>query len=75
VGITEENLSKIFEPYFTTHEAGTGLGLTQVFKIIKEHKGEISVNSKEGEGTDFEILLPVYQKVVNMIEYNEGVKK
>jgi len=58
------------------------LGLTQVFKIIKEHKGEISVSSKEGEGTDFEILLPVIQKVVNMIEYNgvshdeeEGVKK
>jgi len=75
VGITEENLSKIFEPYFTTHEAGTGLGLTQVFKIIKEHKGEISVNSKEGEGTDFEILLPVIQKVVNMIEYNDGVNK
>jgi len=74
VGISEENLSKIFEPYFTTNEAGTGLGLTQVFKIIREHKGEISVNSKEGEGTDFEILLPVIQKVVNMIEYNDGVK-
>jgi PAS domain S-box-containing protein len=74
VGISDKNLSKIFEPYFTTNEAGTGLGLTQVFKIIKEHKGEISVNSKEGEGTDFEILLPVIQKVVNMIEYNDGVK-
>jgi len=74
VGISEENLSKIFEPYFTTNEAGTGLGLTQVFKIIREHKGEISVNSKEGEGTDFEILLPVIQKVVNMIGYNDGVK-
>jgi len=71
VGISRENLSKIFEPYFTTNEAGTGLGLTQVFKIIREHKGEISVNSKEGEGTDFEIILPVIQKVVNMIEYNE----
>jgi len=77
VGISEENLLKIFEPYFTTNEAGTGLGLTQVFKIIKEHKGEISVNSKEGEGTDFEILLPVIQKVVNMIGYNgkEAVKE
>jgi PAS domain S-box-containing protein len=77
VGISEENLSKIFEPYFTTNEAGTGLGLTQVFKIIKEHKGEISVSSKEGEGTDFEILLPVFQKVIRMIGYNEkdGVKK
>ncbi|MDR2943164.1 MAG: PAS domain S-box protein [Treponema sp.] len=71
VGISEENLSKIFEPYFTTRESGTGLGLTQVFKIIREHKGEISVSSKEGEGTDFEILLPVLQKVVRMIEYND----
>jgi PAS domain S-box-containing protein len=78
IGISDENLSKIFEPYFTTHEAGTGLGLTQVFKIIKEHKGEISVSSKVGEGTDFEILLPVFQKVVRMIEFNEekdGEKK
>jgi PAS domain S-box-containing protein len=77
VGICEENLSKIFEPYFTTNEAGTGLGLTQVFKIVKEHKGEISVSSKEGEGTDFEILLPVRQKVIRMIGYNEkdGVTK
>jgi signal transduction histidine kinase len=77
IGISEDNLSKIFEPYFTTREAGTGLGLTQVFKIIKEHKGEISVSSREGEGTDFEILLPVFQKSTKMIGYNEkdGVKK
>lgn len=58
-GIPEENLPKIFEPYFTTKETGTGLGLTLTFKIIKEHGGEISVRSREGEGTAFTITLPL----------------
>jgi PAS domain S-box-containing protein len=67
IGISEENLAKIFEPYFTTKPDGTGLGLTLVFKIIKEHQGEISVDSKEGEGTLFEISLPIPQKDCRMI--------
>ena len=58
-GIAEENLSKIFEPYFTTKETGTGLGLTNVYKIVKEHNGDISVESKVGVGTTFNIRLPV----------------
>jgi PAS domain S-box-containing protein len=57
-GISAENFPKIFEPYFTTKDAGTGLGLTVVFKIIKEHKGDINVVSREGEGTAFTITLP-----------------
>jgi PAS domain S-box-containing protein len=61
-GISEENLSKIFEPYFTTKETGTGLGLTLVFKIVREHQGEISVKSKVGEGSSFTITLPAIQK-------------
>jgi signal transduction histidine kinase len=69
-GISEENLAKIFEPYFTTKENGTGLGLTLVFKIIREHQGEISVDSREGEGTAFEITLPVQQKDHRLIAYN-----
>ncbi|MDR2923793.1 MAG: PAS domain-containing protein [Treponema sp.] len=70
IGISEENLSKIFEPYYTTRDAGTGLGLTMVYKIIKEHQGEISVDSREGGGTDFRIILPVpVQK--HMIEYQK----
>jgi len=71
VGISEKNLSKIFEPYFTTKEAGTGLGLTMVYKVIREHKGEISVDSREGEGANFEIVLPIPQKERRMIAYNE----
>lgn len=58
-GIPEENLPKIFEPYFTTKETGTGLGLTLTFKIVKEHGGEIAVRSREGEGTAFTITLPL----------------
>lgn len=70
VGISEENLTKIFEPYFTTRDNGTGLGLTLVFKIIREHQGEISVDSREGEGTNFEISLPIHQKERRLITYN-----
>ncbi|MDR2768253.1 MAG: PAS domain-containing sensor histidine kinase [Treponema sp.] len=61
-GIPQENLSKIFEPYFTTKEQGSGLGLTLVFKIVREHQGEIAVKSKEGEGACFTITLPIPQK-------------
>lgn len=61
-GISEELLTKIFEPYFTTKKNGTGLGLTITFKIIKEHSGDISLESKEGKGSTFTIHLPVPQK-------------
>lgn len=71
-GISGEHLKKIFEPYFTTKENGTGLGLTMVFKIIREHHGEISVDSREGEGSNFEIVLPEYQKERRLIAYNAG---
>lgn len=57
-GIPEENISKIFEPYFSTKETGTGLGLAIVFKIIDIHHGTIDVESREGEGTRFTVKLP-----------------
>ncbi|MBO8436976.1 MAG: histidine kinase [Spirochaetes bacterium] len=58
-GIDEEQLGKIFEPYFTTKASGTGLGLTVVYKVIKEHRGDIFVSSEPGKGTVFTIKLPV----------------
>jgi PAS domain S-box-containing protein len=70
-GISKENLSRIFEPYFTTTETGTGLGLTQVYKIVREHQGEITVDSAPGEGSEFRIILPIPQKETRMIAYNE----
>jgi signal transduction histidine kinase len=57
-GIPEENLSKIFEPYFSTKETGTGLGLAIVQKIVDIHHGSIEVDSKTGEGTRFTVRLP-----------------
>jgi PAS domain S-box-containing protein len=68
-GISDENISKIFEPYFTTKQSGTGLGLTVVFKVIKEHQGEISVKTKAGEGTVFLITLPIPQIEQRLLAY------
>ncbi|MDR3301806.1 MAG: GHKL domain-containing protein [Spirochaetaceae bacterium] len=68
-GISGENKAKIFEPYFTTKKMGTGLGLTLVYKIIKEHKGEIRVDSKEGVGTTFSVMLPLPQPKLRLLNY------
>ena len=61
-GISSQNLAKIFQPFFTTKPTGegTGLGLSMAYDIIYHgHGGELKVKSREGEGTDFEIILPV----------------
>jgi signal transduction histidine kinase len=59
-GMPQDNLSKIFEPFFTTKERGkgTGLGLTITYGLVKKLNGDISVESKENEGTTFTITLP-----------------
>ena len=59
VGMGEETVSQIFVPFFTTRTKGTGLGLSIVQKIIDNHGGNISVNSTPGNGTTFEVYLPV----------------
>ncbi len=58
IGIPEENLAKIFEPYFTTREVGIGLGLALTKKIIEEHGGEIQLSSTVGQGTVARVRLP-----------------
>ncbi len=68
-GIPENIRHKIFDPYFTTKNYGTGLGLTIVFKIINEHKGEITFSSKKGE-TIFTIKLPLSYIEKGQIEYS-----
>ena len=57
-GIEAENVSQVFEPYFSTKETGTGLGLAIVKKAVDDHDGTISVESKQGEGTTFTVTLP-----------------
>ncbi len=57
-GINPEDLSHVFDPYFTTKAAGTGLGLAIVYNIIEAHNGEILVSSRTGEGAVFMIWLP-----------------
>lgn len=61
-GISKENISKIYDPFFTTKELGkgTGLGLSITYTIIEEHKGTINVFSNTNEGTRFVIRLPYY---------------
>lgn len=58
-GIAEEDLEKIFQPYFTTKDVGIGLGLAITERIVKAHGGEILVASRSGEGTTFTVRLPM----------------
>ncbi len=58
VGIPTESLSKVFDPYFTTKQTGSGLGLATTYSIISKHGGYISVDSQPGLGTQFYIYLP-----------------
>jgi nitrogen fixation/metabolism regulation signal transduction histidine kinase len=61
-GIAAQDISKVFEPYFSTKETGTGLGLAIVKKAVDDHGGTINVASKEGSGTTFTIILPAKEK-------------
>jgi PAS domain S-box-containing protein len=58
LGIPPEHLAKIFDPYFTTKQSGSGLGLAVVYSIIANHSGHITVQSEPGKGTVFSIYLP-----------------
>ena len=60
-GLSQEELEKIFQPFYTTKEHGSGMGLTIAKKIIEDHKGTLSVYSKPNLGTTFRIVLPIHQ--------------
>ncbi len=72
-GISPEHMGAIFEPYRTTKSSGSGLGLLIVRRIVREHGGEISIESEEGEGTRVTIHLPRQQKNVRFLEAPEPV--
>ena len=62
-GLTPEECSRLFTPYYTTKQQGTGLGLAIVQSVVSDHHGTISVSSDEGRGTTFRIDLPVHQAI------------
>jgi signal transduction histidine kinase len=64
IGITPENLSRIFDPYFTTKTRGSGLGLAIASRIVDAHGGTITVFSEAGQGCRFEIALPINRKEI-----------
>jgi len=66
IGISEESINKIFDPYFTTKDTGTGLGLSVSHTIIENHQGFIDVQSEIGVGTTFTILLPAGKGPVDL---------
>ena len=72
-GIPDDILHKIFEPYFTTKPFGTGLGLTMVYKIIKEHQGDLAVRSKKNEGTAFDLIFPVPAIEKRLLDYEGDI--
>jgi PAS domain S-box-containing protein len=61
-GISPEHIAKIFDPYFTTKEKGSGLGLATVYSILKRHDGLVTVESEPGRGTVFHLYLPASVK-------------
>ena len=75
-GISADNLSRVFEPYFTTKSSGSGLGLLIVRRIVREHGGELAIETSEGKGTTVAIRLPFRDGRVRMLEAgNTGSKR
>jgi len=71
-GMSAGNLSRVFEPYFTTKPSGTGLGLLIVRRVVREHGGELSIESSQGKGLTLTIRLPYIQKRLRMLEAGES---
>ena len=71
-GMTEEQMSKIFEPYYTTKSSGTGLGLTVLYKIMKQHGGDVTVKSTYGSGSEFILQIPIPNNERYKLDYSDG---
>lgn len=74
-GITAEDMSRIFEPYYTTKKSGTGLGLLIVRRIVREHGGEIELTSKPNEGTRLIVHLPMARRELRYLKAGEETPK
>jgi len=67
-GIPDEQLKRIFEPFYTTKKKGTGLGLMIVQRIVRAHNGRIELDSRVGRGTLFRIWLPLHEPKPRLLE-------
>ena len=67
-GIRPQDLTRVFDPYFTTKPNGTGLGLSTTYSIIRRHQGHVAVSSTLGAGTSFTIILPACEQEVERIK-------
>lgn len=68
IGISREQLSHVFEPFYTTKKKGTGLGLMIVQRIVRAHGGRIDLQSEPGRGTTFRIWLPLHERKPRLLE-------
>jgi PAS domain S-box-containing protein len=75
IGMSEEFLPKIFDPYFSTKQEGSGLGLATVYSIIQKHNGYITVESQTGKGTTFLIYLPAIEEKLSEKKKKKETKK
>jgi signal transduction histidine kinase len=67
-GIPQEQINRIFEPFYTTKKKGTGLGLMIVQRIVRAHEGRIELESHVNRGTTFRIWLPLYERKPRLLE-------
>jgi PAS domain S-box-containing protein len=74
IGISKKHLSKVFDPYFTTKQEGSGLGLSTTYSIIKKHDGHMDVESRLGIGTIFHVYLPAIEKTPPEKRENKEIK-
>jgi two-component system, sporulation sensor kinase E len=71
-GIPQEQIARIFEPFYTTKKKGSGLGLMIVQRIVRAHSGKIEVESRVGQGTNFRIWLPLYERKPKQLPETAG---
>jgi signal transduction histidine kinase len=67
-GIPQEQINRIFEPFYTTKKKGTGLGLMIVQRIVRDHNGRMDLESHVGKGTVFRLWLPLYERKTRLLE-------